>query len=257
MATSQKNIAFYFKNLKPTQAIKSYTIGKLDKLEKILHHPQRVDVRFSHLKKKHICEITVHADNNVFHIQKVDTNMYQTIDLVIHSLQKAIKRSRKKRAVSGEEENIKSYLPVFEKREKKYEERGIHILEVPHKPMHDQEAFLQLKERRYKFMMYRYIDTKRFSLLYLNLNGNYCIISPRGKVGSYVQTTYREEPSTGELRKVSNSIFPMSFMNISEAIETLYKNQSDYLSFVNGDTLKMNVLFHSHAGELILKRPAQ
>ena len=252
------NISFYFKNLDPTQAVKSYTAKKLAKIEKLVHHSEGIDARFFLLKKEHICEITIHADNKVFHVKKADKNMYVSIDLVIHALQKAIDRYHKKKKTSHEEENINSHLPVFEKKEKPLEEVEISIFEVPHKPMYHQEAFLQLREHRYKFMMYRNMNTitKRFSLLFLRPDGNYSVVSPSYKLREYNETIYREDYSNSEFKKISSSKYPMSSWTIYQAIGILHQNQSDYLAFVNQDTSKMNILFHSRSGNLILKKPA-
>jgi putative sigma-54 modulation protein len=244
------NIAFYFKNLDPTEAIKEYCNDKIGKIQDRLHHIEAVDVRFKLLRQNQVCEITVHADATVFHVQKQDKDLYAAIDATVDILNTQIDKYHKKideKAVAAE------VLPIRDHQLSK-DEFTISIYEAPVKPMTDIEAILQLQTEKFKFHMFHHIEEKRYSMVFARPDGNYSLISPTKELGQYEEKVvkYREN----ELKDVSFALYPVSIMSVSEAIEQLGDNHLEYLAFVNEESRRLNILFISKNGELAIKKPA-
>ena len=252
----KEKISFYFKHFEPTDAIKQYVIRKLTKFEKIFHHLEGIHARFILSKKKHLFEITVHADSKTFHIKKDDPDMYAAIDKSIDVLHSVIDKHHKKRSVP-EGHEITRLLPTARDKNHLPDENIIWTFDVPLKPIDDEEAILQLRRQGYHFMMYHNFNRKRkYSLVFYRPDGNYSIISPTMRLGKYVEKIFKEGYERQGYKEIKKSSYPLSIMTIPEAANSLYNGRGEYITFVNRDTKRMNVLFHSRSGELILKRPA-
>ena len=106
------NIAYYFKNIDSTEAIKTYVADKTTKLQERMHHIEGVDARFSVERQNQMFEITVHADATVFHIRKTEKDMYAAIDLAMEVLNNQIDRYHKKIAEKNTALENLQQLPV-------------------------------------------------------------------------------------------------------------------------------------------------
>ncbi|MDY0378122.1 MAG: ribosome-associated translation inhibitor RaiA, partial [Desulfobacterales bacterium] len=85
-----------FKNLDPSETLKSYVGEKLDRFDKFLDNPAEANVVLSVEKFRHIAEINIIGDRlNI--VGKEETNdMYSAIDMVLDKLEKQIKKSKQK-----------------------------------------------------------------------------------------------------------------------------------------------------------------
>lgn len=245
-------ISYYFKNLEPTGAIKDYCSEKIGKIRDRLHHIEAVDVRFNLIRQNQVCEITVHADSTVFHVTKSDKDLYASIDMATETLNSQVDKYHKKIDTRASKRDLSEFMPSFDATFPK-EEVTIQVYEAPVKPMTDVESILQLQNEKFRFHMFHHIEEKRYSLVFTRPDGNYSLISPTSKMGEYNEKviSYRG----GEMKEVSQSLYPLSILTISEAVEEIRENNLEYFAFVNEDTRRMNVLFYPKSGELALKRP--
>jgi len=246
-------IAYYFKNLDPTDAIKDYCAEKIGKLKDRLHHIESVDVRFNLVRQNQVCEITVHADSTVFHVTKSDKDLYASIDSATDTLNNQVDKYHKKLdSRSGGVKGNLDFLPLFSPEFPK-EEVTIQVFEAPPKPMTDVEAVLQLQTEKYRFHMYHHIDEKRYSLVFARPDGNYSLISPTSEIGQYNERVVGVKE--GEMKEISHTLYPLSILTIAEAVEQIREANLEYFAYVNEESRRMNVLFYAKNGELSLKRP--
>ncbi|MDH4200870.1 MAG: ribosome-associated translation inhibitor RaiA [Spirochaetia bacterium] len=243
------NIAFYFKNLEPTDAIKEYCREKIGKIKDRLHHIEAVDVRFKLLRQNQVCEITVHGDATVFHVQKQDKDLYASIDAAVDILNIQIDKYHKKIDQKG---SALDAIPVREHGATQ-EEFMIHVYEAPAKPMTDIEAILQLQQEKFKFHMFHHIDEKKYSMVFARPDGNYSFIYPTKELGQYEEKIVKLRENS--LKDISLSLYPVSILSVSEAIEQLGENHLEYLAFVNEESHRLNILFISKSGDLAIKKP--
>lgn len=243
-------IAYYFKNLPPTDAIKAYATKKIDKLKERLHHIEGIDVRFSLERQNQFFEITVHGDATVFHLKKSDKDLYAAIDNALDVLNNQIDKYRKKF-----EEKVAvardTFLPVTDDRTVD-EETEITVRDAEIKPMDDLEAVMQLRSKKFRFLMYHHEDEKSYGLVTARNDGNYSIVMPGG--GGFVETVSRL--TNGKLEKLAEAIYPVSKFTVAEALDMLNEANLEYLAFVNEDTGRLNVMFHALNGGIMIKRPA-
>ncbi len=247
------NISFYFKNLEPTEALKDYAREKLSKLNDRLHHIESVDVRFSLLKQLQTFEVTVHADATVFHLRKSEKDMYAAIDVTVDVLFKQIERYRTK--LESKTAVTDKFDLIPQSPEASDEDITISVYDAPVKPMSDEEAVLQLRANRFQFLMYHTENQNRYSVVLARPDGNYSIINPKDNdPGQYTETVFRLKGT--ELDRLSQSVYPMSRLSISEAIDHIVETSSPYFVYVNDESGRMNLLFRGKNAELILKKPA-
>jgi len=244
-------IAYYFKNLPPTDAIKAYAGKKIEKLKERLHHIEGVDVRFSLERQNQFFEITVHGDATVFHLKKGDKDLYAAIDNALDVLNNQIDKYRKKfeekAAVARE-----VFLPQSKERVQQDEtEIAIHDAEM--KPMSDIEAILQLRTKKFSFLLYHHADQKNYGLVTARNDGNYSLVQPSNG-GGFVETVVRL--SGDKLEKLAELIYPVSKFTVAEALDVLNEAGLEYLAFVNEESGRLNVIFHALAGGIMIKRPA-
>ncbi len=245
------NISYYFKNLDATEALKSYAHDKLEKLKDRLHHIEGIDVRFALERQNQIFEVTIHADARVFHLKKQDKDLYAAIDNAMAALNKQIDRYHKK---IDENTSIMpaDLLPQYDA--PSVDREDIAVYDAIIKPMDDLEAVMQVKANRYRFLMYHKSTEERYSAVMVRPDGKYSIVSPIGEPGNYQETVVRLKGN--ELEKVSVSLYPMTRLTVSEAIDKLMENNLEFLIFVNEESMRMNILFRDRKGSLGIKRPA-
>ncbi|MBV6493681.1 MAG: hypothetical protein LDLANPLL_01704 [Turneriella sp.] len=245
------DIAYYFKNLPPTEAIKSYASKKLEKLKERLHHIEGVDVRFSLERQNQFFEITVRGDATVFHLKKSDKDLYAAIDNALDVLNNQIDKYRKK----FEEKVVvtKEALTPAPEEAQEDEELEIEMRNAEIKPMDDVEAILQLRSHKHHFVMYHQADPKRYGLVTERNDGNYSIVV-RGDDGGFLEKIMKF--SEGKLEKRAESVFPVSKFTIAEALDVMRESRLDYLAFLNEETDRLNVIYKRQGGGFLIKRPA-
>lgn len=244
-------IAYYFKNLPPTDAIKAYATKKIEKLKERLHHIEGIDVRFSLERQNQFFEITVHGDATVFHLKKSDKDLYAAIDNALDVLNNQIDKYRKK---FEEKTSVarEAFLPKSDEHART-EETEIVVRDAEMKPMDDLEAILQLRSKKFRFLMYHHDQERKYGLVTARNDGNYSIVMP-AKGGGFVETVMRLE--NGKLEKLAEAIYPVSKFTVAEALDMLGEANLEYLAFVNEDTERLNVIFHAIGGGIMIKRPA-
>lgn len=243
-------IAYYFKNLPPTDAIKAYTAKKIEKLKERLHHIEGIDVRFSLERQNQFFEITVHGDATVFHLKKSDKDLYAAIDIALDVLNNQIDKYRKK----FEEKTSHArevFLPKADERLVE-DETEIDVRDAEIKPMNDLEAILQLRSKKFRFLMYHHADEKKYGLVTARNDGNYSIVMPAA--GGFTETVVRLQAD--KLDKLAEAVYPVSKFTVAEALDVLTEANLEYLAFVNEDTGRLNVMFHANGGGIMIKRPA-
>jgi putative sigma-54 modulation protein len=85
-----------FKNLDPSENIKTYLHGKVEKLDKLLHKPGTVDAVLKTEKVRNIVEINLLADRLDIHAKEENTDMFAAIDLVIDKVKKQLVKNKEK-----------------------------------------------------------------------------------------------------------------------------------------------------------------
>lgn len=169
-----------FKNLDPSENLKSYAIEKLDRLDKYLDNPAEASVVLTVEKFRHIAEINILGDRLNL-IGKDETNdMYSAIDMAIDKLEKQIKKNKQKirERRSGTKARTKDVLAEKVVALEDDPAGQIKIKNIEYKPMDVEEAVLQMNLVTDNFMVFTNARTDKVNVLYRRKDGNYGLIQP-------------------------------------------------------------------------------
>ncbi|MBU0543897.1 MAG: ribosome-associated translation inhibitor RaiA [Proteobacteria bacterium] len=167
-----------FKNLDPSDNLKSYVSDKLDKLDKFLDNPAEATVVLSIEKFRHIAEVNITGDRlNIFGKEET-IDMYAAIDMVLDKLEKQIKKSKQKirerrttskgKIAAISQENLREESDIGQ----------IKVQNIEYKPMDIEEAVMQMDLLTDNFLVFTNARTDKINVLYRRKDGNYGLIQP-------------------------------------------------------------------------------
>ena len=173
-------VSVTFKNLDPSDNLKSYVKDKLDKFDKLLGNPVIATVVLLVEKFRHTAEINLTGDRLKIVSKEETDDMYSAIDMAMDKVEKQIKKSkqksRNKRSGSkGKEKGIIDQDMVFTDSET---EKQIRIMNIEYKPMDIDEAIMQMELVTNNFLVFTNSKTDKVNVLYRRNDGEYGLIQP-------------------------------------------------------------------------------
>lgn len=167
-----------FKNLDPSDHIKSYISDKLDRFDKYLHNPGEANVVLSVEKFRHMAEVNIIGDRMTINGKEETEDMYSAIDMVLDKLEKQIKKGKQKvrerRTGKGRSKtNMTEPASVDEDWE-----RRVMVRNIEYKPMFVDEAIMQMDLVDDTFLVFTNARSDRVNVLYRRKDGNYGLIQP-------------------------------------------------------------------------------
>ncbi len=104
------NFSVTFRHMEATDAIKEYAQQKLGKVKKYLSEPIDFNVVLKVEKHRHIAEVSLSSDRNVFNCKEKTEDMYSAIDKAADKLERQVKKA-KDRIQSKRSSGIKPEIP--------------------------------------------------------------------------------------------------------------------------------------------------
>ena len=169
-----------FKNIDPSDHLKSYVSEKLDRLDKYLDNPAEANVMLAVEKFRHIAEINIAGDRLTIIGSEETNDMYSAIDMALDKLEKQIKKSKqiiRERRSAGKNRN-RSILEDADSLPDEDTERQIKIRNIEYKPMDIEEAVLQMDLIEDNFLVFTNARSDRINVLYRRRDGHYGLIQP-------------------------------------------------------------------------------
>ena len=170
-----------FKNLDPSENLKSYVTEKLDRFDRLLDNPAEANVVLSVEKFRHIAEINIIGDRLNINGKEEINDMYSAIDMVLDKLEKQIKKGKQKirdrRTGSKNKTRVTSDLEA-----EPGDEEGVtqvKIKNIEYKPMYVEEAVMQMDLVYDNFLVFTNAETDKVNVLYRRKDGHYGLIQPR------------------------------------------------------------------------------
>ena len=169
-----------FKNLDPSDPLKSYVQDKLDRFDRLLDNPAEANVVLSVEKFRHIAEININGDRLIINGKEETNDMYSAIDMVLDKLEKQIKKNKQKvrerriaskgknKNLPGSEINPPEEEPAIE----------VKVKNIEYKPMDVEEAILQMDLLNDSFLVFTNARSDQINVLYRRKDGHYGLIQP-------------------------------------------------------------------------------
>ena len=169
-----------FKNLDPSEPLKSYVTEKLDRFDRLLDNPAEANVVLSVEKFRHIAEISITGDRLNINGREEINDMYSAIDMTLDKLEKQIKKSKQKirERRAGSKQSIKDITES--EMEGPGDERGPQVIirNIDYKPMYVDEAVMQMDLLTDSFLVFTNARTDKVNVLYRRKDGHYGLIQP-------------------------------------------------------------------------------
>ena len=172
------NTSVRFKNLEPSDALKTYVSEKLSRMEKYFSVPAEANVVLSIEKFRHSAEINITGDRLSINGKEETEEMYSAIDMVLDKLEVQIKKSKQK----SREYRSKGKSDDLGYEAGSIEENGrprIRVQHIEYKPMDVDEAVMQMNLINNNFLVFTNSRTDTVNVLYRQKDGNYGLIQPR------------------------------------------------------------------------------
>jgi putative sigma-54 modulation protein len=169
-----------FKNLDPSDHLKSYVGDKLDRFDKFLDNPAEANVVLAVEKFRHIAEINISGDRLSINGKEETVDMYSAIDMVLDKLEKQIKKNKQKirERRSAAKNRNRSMLDEVSNPPDEDVERQIKIRNIEYKPMDIEEAVLQMDLIEDNFLVFSNARSDQINVLYRRRDGHYGLIQP-------------------------------------------------------------------------------
>lgn len=175
------HIEFTFKNFEPSEHLKKYARRRLEKAGRFLGKSPSLDVNVVMTvdKHRHRVEVKLNGEGLNITASEQSDDMYATIDLVTDKLESQVRKAAAK-AHTGRRKSRDTDVDVYT-----YdvtEEDGAQVVSGEEnfsaKPLHLDEAVLQLEQSGDEVLVFYHAEMARFNVLYRKRNGDYALIDP-------------------------------------------------------------------------------
>ncbi|MGD8835668.1 MAG: ribosome-associated translation inhibitor RaiA [Desulfobacteraceae bacterium] len=168
-----------FKNIDPSDHIKSYVSEKLNRFDKYLYNPAEANVVLSVEKFRHIAEINIVGDRLSINGKEETEDMYSAIDITLDKLEKQIKKNKEKvrNRRSGKGKAREGRIPEAYAADEDHEKQVI-VKNIDYKPMDTDEAVMQMELANGNFLVFTNARSGMVNVIYRRKDGNYGLIQP-------------------------------------------------------------------------------
>jgi len=189
-------LAVTFRQMDPSDALKTYATEKLQKIRKFFPDPIRAQIVLSLERYLHKADIIITLHNGLaIKGRELTGDMYSAIDQVVDKVERQVRRYKDKiqnhRPAAGEEHLVQLEVvePVEEEEAAAPGEAagpGIKIIkssQIVARPMTAEEAVMQLDLLSNDFLVFTNSGTNDVNVIYRRSDGNYGLIETGGAEG--------------------------------------------------------------------------
>lgn len=176
------NITFAFKNFEPSEHLKRYARRRFEKMGRFLGKSADLEVRVALTVDKIRQKVDVQLTGEGLQLAATEQteDMYASIDLVLDKLESQIKRhiskSKERKRPGRNNTNIDVFtFPLMDENGERTISGSDHFSP---KPMHLDEAAMQLENLGFDFLVFINAECERVNVIYRRKSGDYGLIDP-------------------------------------------------------------------------------
>ena len=163
------------KNVEVTDALRDYVFKKVKKLERYFEGAGETYATLSLEKDQHRVEVTIGFNGLLLRGEEQSPDMYASIDLVVEKLERQVDKYRTR--ISRRLRTGGGSLPVAE--EMQDAPKVVRNKRFPMKPMHVDEAILQMNLLGHDFYVFTNAESELVNVVYRRRDGNFGLIEPQ------------------------------------------------------------------------------
>lgn len=174
------HIEFTFKNFEPSEHLKKYARRRLEKAGRFLGKSPALDllVVMTVDKHRHKVELKLTGEGLNLTASEQSDDMYASIDLVTDKIESQVRKAAAKSNERRKSRNANVDIYTYDVTE----ENGAKVVSGTEnfspKPLHLDEALLQLEQSGSEVLVFYHAELYRFNVLYRKRNGDYGLIDP-------------------------------------------------------------------------------
>lgn len=180
------NYIMYGKNIEVTEGLKKAVEEKIGKLDRYFTPETEVHATFSVEKDKQKIEITIPMKGTMIRAEQESTDMYASIDMVEEVIERQLRKYKNK--LVDKKQSAESFSKAFAA-EDIPEDDEIKIVRTKRfamKPMHVEEACIQMELLGHDFFVFRNAETDEVNVVYKRKGNTYGLIEPENQPVSEV-----------------------------------------------------------------------
>lgn len=169
------------KNMEVTDALKDVTYKKIGKLDKYFDQDVIAYVTLSVEKNRQIIEVTIDLPGTILRAEEYTDDMYASIDKAVDVLERQMRKYKtklQKRYQNTDTIRFENIKPLTQENNTEEKPKIVKTKRFPMKPMHKEEALLQMELLGHNFFMFRNGETDEVNVVYKRKDGNYGLIEP-------------------------------------------------------------------------------
>lgn len=172
------NLVISGKNLDITEGLRAAIEEKIGKLERYFTEDTEVHVTLSAEKLRQKIEVTIPMKGTIIRAEESSSDMYVSIDLVEEVIERQLRKYKNK--LLNQKQNTAHLNQAFIEEEIADEEeiKVIRSKKFAMKPMHVEEACVQMELLGHSFFVFRNAETDEVNVVYKRKGNTYGLIEP-------------------------------------------------------------------------------
>jgi putative sigma-54 modulation protein len=169
-------VSVTFRQLEPSEALKSYVTDRLKKFKRYLEGPLEAHVVLGLEKFRHLADITINSNGRMIKGREENADMYAAIDLVMDKLDMQLRKHRDKLREVKADRNRPAAAPVELGESRALPPIRRRKVEVSPLELADAVELLQTKDSA--ILVFTDVNTGALSILYRRTDGGLGLAEP-------------------------------------------------------------------------------
>lgn len=169
-------ISVTFRQLEPSEALKSYVTDRMKKFKRYLEGPFEAHVVLGLEKFRHLADITINSNGRMIKGREENADMYAAIDLVMDKIDMQLRKHRSKLREVKADRTRAAAAPVELEETRTLPSIRRRKVEVPPLELADAVELLQTKGTA--ILVFTDVNTGALSILYRRTDGGLALAEP-------------------------------------------------------------------------------
>lgn len=171
-------VSVTFRQLEPSEALRSYVIDRLKKFKRYLEGPLEAHVVLGLEKFRHLADVSINSNGRLIKGREENADMYAAIDLVMDKIDMQLRKHREKlRGVKGD--RTRAAAAATAEPEETRARTPIRRVKVEVPPLQLADAVELMESKGSAILVFTDVNTGALSILYRRTDGGLALAEPQ------------------------------------------------------------------------------